>query len=70
MTAFSGDKYEYQAGTDPVCFFKAYYSEARLLVTSCSGEAGASGAAIVDERGVVRWEGGREGGREGLCVSV
>jgi hypothetical protein len=60
MTGYSRDKYEYQAGTDPVCSFKSYKSEARLLLTTCSGEAGASGAAIVDERGVVRREGGKE----------
>ena len=68
MTAFSRDKYEYQAGTDPVCSFKAYQPTARLLVTSCSGEAGASGAAIVDNqntnmvRRVGGWVGGWVGG--------
>lgn len=43
-----------QAGTDPVCSLKAYVPSSRLVATSCSGEAGASGAAIVDANSMVR----------------
>ena len=43
-----------KAGTDPVCSLIDYVPSSRLVSTSCSGEAGASGAAIVDANSRVR----------------
>jgi len=53
MYAYSMDKYTYELGLDPDCALLEYAVEddsgAQLFVTSCSGEAGASGASILNE---------------------
>jgi protease YdgD len=53
MVAYSSDKFEFYPGIDNMCSLEDYDANALVYVTSCSGEAGASGAAIVDDRNEV-----------------
>jgi hypothetical protein len=43
------DKFAYTAGEDPACSLIKYDPSVRLYITSCSGQAGASGAAILNQ---------------------